>query len=95
LLRKIGTFGSDGNLFPSSIDDDGNYSLEAPHGKYNVAVLAAKVPGEKKGQPETEYEPPEPVIETVFNDTATSGLEVEVMSGAPPGHYDLKLGVKK
>lgn len=70
------------------IDAQGRYKLYtagkegAPPGWYKVAVISAEPDAYP---PKKLYAPPK------YGDIATSGLSVEVVEGAPPGAYDLKL----
>lgn len=73
---------------------DGKYKLVtgsktegAPPGWYKVTVYAGV-----KVNPKDPYSPEKFLTDKKYADPNTSGLAVEVKDGAPPGHYDLKLG---
>jgi hypothetical protein len=83
------------------LDEAGNYTVYyaqgkkgAPPGWYKVQVTAAP-PGEgplqmpRSGGGRTP--PPEPLFDTRFTRTATSGLEVEVVRSPAAGAYDIRL----
>jgi hypothetical protein len=78
------------------IDAQGNYKMYTPvkpstpqegvpPGWYKVAVVS--------GEPDA-YPPRALFIHPRYVDVATSGLSLEVVEGAPPGAYDLKLSKK-
>jgi hypothetical protein len=91
LDQALVQFHNDKTMFYGSFDNAGNYQLEAPPGKYKVAVLATKAPKKKDPQADFDYSSPVYVIDAQYANPMSSRLEVEVKDGAAPGHYDLKL----
>jgi hypothetical protein len=79
------------------LESDGTYDLTSdnaasksiPLGWYKVAVRA-NVPS----NPKDEYSLPKSVIPDKYKDPKTSGITIEVVAGAAPGTYDLKLEKK-
>jgi len=79
--------------YQGKFDEQGNFSLEAPPGKYKVVVIATKMPPKKSAK--DEYAIPESVIPKVYSDAKMTDHSVEVKANAPPGHYDIKLAKAK
>ncbi len=77
----------------AQISEDGTYTLYtdgnsgAPPGWYKVTVVAEA----PKAKGADEYAPPVYIVAEDYTNMEYTPLSVEVKSGAPEGHYDLKL----
>jgi hypothetical protein len=76
-------------IYYGTFDEEGNYSIKVPPGKYRVAVLATGAPKGKK--PEDEYAPPVSIIPANYADPKLSKIEIEVSDSAPPENYTINL----
>ncbi|MGE3804997.1 MAG: hypothetical protein AB7K24_10025 [Gemmataceae bacterium] len=98
---KIGTVAfhpdkSKGNTCPhtpgAEIQADGSFRLitaakpGAPAGWYKVVVVSTEPPN-----PDDPFAPRKSFIDEKYNTAETTELEIEVVAGAAPGSYDLKV----
>jgi len=91
-FHKIGDANDAFQVFSGKFDDQGNYAVKAPPGKYKITVTATKMPKDKGAKGEISYAVPDSMIPKVYTDPKTTDKILEVKAGGGSGgEYDIKL----